>query len=254
MCAPGYVGVGQYDRCRRQEMMRLTLRIVGETLFDVDLLADADSLAADITVIQRHAARQLRMPFPLPRPAQVQAAGARLNDTIYRMIRDRRASGRDHGDLLSMLLLSADEETGKSLTDTQVRDEAMTLFLAGHETTAQALSWAWYLVGRHPGAFDRLRSDGAAYALLVIKEAMRLYPPAYVIARSALRPTEIGGFPLGTGDLAMVSPWLIHRDARFFQILSRFIRRGFWTKRRGQGSLIFRSAVESVSVSATSSR
>jgi cytochrome P450 len=199
-----------------QEMMRLTLGIVGETLFDTDLLADADSLAADVTAVQRHAARQLRMPFKVPRPARVQAAGDRLNDTIYRMIRDRRASGRDHGDLLSMLLLSTDEETGKSLTDTQVRDEAMTLFLAGHETTAQALSWAWYLLCRHPESFDRLRAEGASYALLVIKETMRLYPPAYVIARSALRPTEIGGFAIRTGDLLMVSPWLIHRDPRFF--------------------------------------
>lgn len=95
-----------------REMMRLTLGIVGETLFDTDLLADADSLAADVTAVQRHAARQLRTPFKLPIPGRVQAAGERLNDNIYRMIRDRRVSGRDHGDLLSMLLLSVDEETG----------------------------------------------------------------------------------------------------------------------------------------------
>lgn len=199
-----------------QEMMRLTLGIVGETLFDTDLLSDANSLGSDVTVVQRHAMRQLRLPIKLPMPARVKAAGERLNERIYGMIRDRRASGRDHGDLLSMLLLSTDEETGQSLTDVQVRDEAMTLFLAGHETTAQALSWAWYLLGRHPEALDRIRLEGATYALLVVKETMRIYPPAYVIARSALRPTQIGGFAIDTDELVVVSPWLLHRDARFF--------------------------------------
>jgi cytochrome P450 len=199
-----------------QEMMRLTLGIVGETLFDTDLLTDADSLGADITAVQRHAMFQLRFPFKLPISKSVTAAGERLNQTVYAMIRERRLSGRDHGDLLSMLLLSRDEETGDSLTDKQVRDEAMTLFLAGHETTAQALSWAGYLLARHPEVLDRLRAEGAPYAMLVVKETMRLYPPAYVIARSALRPTQLGGFPIQTDELTIVSPWLLHRDPRFF--------------------------------------
>jgi cytochrome P450 len=199
-----------------QEMMRLTLGIVGETLFDTDLLADADSLGQDITKVQRHAIRQMRLPFKLPRSPRVEAARARLDATIYGMIGTRRASGRDHGDLLSMLLLSTDEETGQSLTDTQVRDEAMTLFLAGHETTAQALSWAWYLLARNPAALARLRSEGASYALLAIKEAMRLYPPAYALARSTLRPTEIGGLPLAADEMVVIAPWLLHRNPRYF--------------------------------------
>jgi len=199
-----------------QEMMRLTLGIVGETLFDTDLLADADSLGQDITRVQRHAIRQMRLPFKLPRFRRVEAARARLDATIYNMIRDRRASGRDHGDLLSMLLLSRDEENGESLTDTQVRDEAMTLFLAGHETTAQALSWCWYLLGKHPGAMAKLRAQGMTYALLVIKESMRLYPPAYAIARSALRDTTIGGFAIHADEMVVIAPWLLHRAPRFF--------------------------------------
>jgi cytochrome P450 len=199
-----------------QEMMRLTLGIVGETLFDTDLLADADSLGQDITVVQRYAIRQMRMPFHLSMPARVKAARARLDATIYGMIRSRRASGRDHGDLLSMLLLSTDEETGESLTDTQVRDEAMTLFLAGHETTAQALSWCWYLLARNPEATARLRAEGLPYALLAIKEAMRIYPPAYAIARSSLRPTQIGDLEIAADEMIVIAPWLLHRDPRFF--------------------------------------
>jgi cytochrome P450 len=200
-----------------QEMMRLTLGIVGETLFDTDLLADADSLGQDITDVQRHAIRQMRLPFKIPRSPRVEAARARLDATIYRMIRERRASGRDHGDLLSMLLLSTDEETGQGLSDIQVRDEAMTLFLAGHETTAQALSWAWYLVARNPETMDRLRQEGQSYALLVIKEAMRLYPPAYAVARSTLRATKIGDFRLETDEMVIIAPWLLHRDPRYFR-------------------------------------
>jgi cytochrome P450 len=218
-----------------QEMMRLTLGIVGATLFDTDLLADADSLGADVTIVQRHAIRQLRVPFQLPYPARVTAARDRLNATIYGMIRNRRQSGRDHGDLLSMLLLSTDAETGQSLTDTQVRDEAMTLFLAGHETTAQALSWCWYLLGKHPQALAALREQGMPYALLAIKEAMRLYPPAYVIGRSSLRPTEIGGFPIQSDEMLFISPWVLHRDPRFFaQPLEfqpeRFLDESRWPK------------------------
>ncbi len=199
-----------------REMMRLTLGIVGETLFDVDLLEDADSISKDSTTTQRYAMAQMRVPFKLPVFPKVAAARDRLNKTIYGMIRARRESGRDHGDLLSMLLLSTDEETGEHLSDKQVRDEAMTLFLAGHETTAQALAWCWYLLARNPEAMCRLREEGAPYAMWVVKEAMRLYPPAYAIARSALRATEIGGFAIKEDELVVMAPWLFHRDARFF--------------------------------------
>lgn len=200
-----------------QEMMRLTLGIVGRTLFDVDLLDQADSLGADITAVQESADRQMRLPLRLPyRKKEVEALN-RLNATIYGMIAARRASGRDHGDLLSMLMLSKDEETGEHLNDQAVRDEAMTLFLAGHETTAQATAWSWYLLGQNPQYWERLRSEGPAFALQVLKEAMRLYPPAFVIARNALRDTEIGGFAVKKGEMVMIAPWLLHRDPRLFE-------------------------------------
>jgi cytochrome P450 len=205
-----------------QAMMRLTLGIVGRTLFDVDLLGRADTLGSDITTLQTWVVRQMRVPFRIPQMRAPAAALARLNETIYRLIRDRRESGIDKGDLLSMLLLSKDEETGKHLTDQQVRDEAMTLFVAGHETTAQAMAWSWYLLAQHPGCFERLRNEGMPYALQVMKESMRLYPPAFVMARSALRETSIGGFHIHTDEIVLIAPWLFHRDPRLFEDPLRF--------------------------------
>lgn len=199
-----------------QEMMRLTLGIVGRTLFDVDLLDRADTLGRDITTLQAWVVRQMRVPFRIPRFPAPAAALSRLNETIYRLIRDRRESGADKGDLLSMLLLSKDEETGQHLTDEEVRDEAMTLFVAGHETTAQAMAWSWYLLAQHPAHFERLRREGMPFALQVTKEAMRLYPPAFVMARSALQDTSVGGFPVRKGELVLMAPWLQHRDPRLF--------------------------------------
>ncbi len=203
-------------------MMRLTLGIVGRTLFDVDLLDKADTLGGDIAVMQNFAMRQLRLPFRLPMMPGPRKALARLNETIYTLIRDRRASGIDKGDLLSMLLLSKDEETGRHLNDEQVRDEAMTLFLAGHETTAQAMAWSWYLLALHPRYFERLRHEGMTFALQVMKEAMRLYPPAFVLGRAAVRETSIGGFAIRKDELVLIAPWLLHRDPRFFEDPLRF--------------------------------
>jgi cytochrome P450 len=205
-----------------QAMTRLTLGIVGRTLFDVDLLDQADSLGQDITTVQESADRQMRLPFKIPYRKKEEQALARLNSTIYGMIANRRESGVDRGDLLSMLLLSKDEETGEHLTDEQVRDEAMTLFLAGHETTAQAMSWSWYLLSQNPHYFDRLRNDGALFALQVMKEAMRLYPPAFILARNALRDTMIDGFKVHKGDMVLIAPWLFHRDPRLFEDPLRF--------------------------------
>ena len=138
---------------------------------------------SSIAPIRSAATSPRSRPCHAPVARAFQAADARQtvcragasNETIYRLIHDRRASGFDRGDLLSMLLLSQDEETGQHLTDEQVRDEAMTLFLAGHETTAQAMAWSWYLVARHPKYFERLRCEGMPFALQVMKESMRLH-------------------------------------------------------------------------------
>ncbi len=205
-----------------EEMMRVTLGIVGRTLFDVDLLDQADTLRQNITVLQEAIAFQMRLPFRVPASGKRRRALDSLNETVYGMIRDRRARGTDKGDLMSMLLLSKDEETGQHLTDEQVRDEAMTLFLAGHETTAQAMSWSWYLLAKHPEQLARLRSEGMPFALRVMKEAMRLYPPAFLLARQAVRDTSIGGFAVRKDELVFIAPWLLQRDPRNFEDPLRF--------------------------------
>ncbi len=204
-----------------EAMMRLTLGIVCRTLFDVDMPQEAEAIGRDITLAQTWAMRQIRVPFPLPQ-GRSRAALARLNETVYGFVRERRSTGLDKGDLLSMLLLARDEDTGERLDDVAVRDEAMTLFLAGHETTAVAAAWSWYLLARHPQYFERLRAEGPPFASQILKESMRLFPPAYVIARSALRATEIGGFPIRKDEIVLVSQWLLHRDARFFPDPLRF--------------------------------
>jgi cytochrome P450 len=204
-----------------EAMMKLTLGIVCRTLFDVEVPGQAEAIGRDITTAQTYAMRQLRVPFPLPQ-GKARAALARLNETVYGIIHERRSSGLDKGDLLSMLLLARDEETGLQLDDTAVRDEAMTLFLAGHETVALATGYSWYLLAQHPEYFERLRAQGLPFALQVLKESMRLFPPAYAIARSAVRDTEIGGFPVRKDDIVFVSQWLLHRDKRFFADPLRF--------------------------------
>ncbi len=182
-----------------REMMRLTLWIVGKTLFDADVLSEAEELGAALTTAMRSFNEQLGslLPLPLswptPRSRRTRQAIERLDATVYRMIRERRASARDHGDLLSMLLQTSYEDDGSFMSDRQVHDEAMTLFLAGHETTANALAWCWYLLAQHPAVYARLRAEvdrvlagrlpifadlaGMPYTLQVFKEAMRLYPP-----------------------------------------------------------------------------
>src|SRR4029450_368811 len=134
-------------------MNRLTLSIVGKTLFDVDVESQAAAVGDALTAVME-SFWMMMLPFadvlerlPVPKLRRARMARARLDAIIYRMIADRRASGRVHGDLLSMLLAAQDEEDGGGMTDQQVRDEAMTIFLAGHETTANALTWLGYLVG-----------------------------------------------------------------------------------------------------------
>ncbi len=195
------------------EMMRLTLRIAGKTLFDTDVLGDTEeigvALGAALHYIDQQGSRLLAPPPSWPTPANLRHRKtiARLDAIVARMIAERRASGEDKGDLLSMLLAVRDEGNGAGMTDRQVRDEAMTLLLAGHETTAIVLAWSLVLLARHPHIYARLRDEACAalcgrtptfedlpklpYALQVFKEAMRLYPPVYVTARSATRDVEL---------------------------------------------------------------
>ncbi len=226
-----------------QEMMRLTLSIVGKTLFDADVLSEAEELGAALTVALTYVNDKTSTPFPAPTSwptpsnRRNRRAIARLDATVHRMIRERRASGEDKGDLLSMLLLAQDED-GATMTDKQVRDEAMTIFLAGHETTANALAWAWYLLARHPEVYDRLRDEARTvlagrtptfadlpnlpYALRVLKEALRLYPPAYIYGRYARAAVDLGKHQLPAKTWVLISPYVLHRRPDYFPNPERF--------------------------------
>ena len=176
--------------------------------------------------------------LPLPHMLRFRRAKAQLDGIIYRLIQERRAGG-DRGDLLSLLLLAQDAEgDGTGMTDLQLRDEAMTLLLAGHETTANALTWTWYLVSQHPAVERELHEEldrtlgGRApsaddlpdlpYTRRVLSEAMRLYPPAWVVGRRAVIDCEVGTHTVPSGALVFVSQWVTHRDPRFFVDPERF--------------------------------
>lgn len=232
------------------EMARLTLAIVGRTLFDADVEDEADELGLALTDAMLLFDR-LTIPFsewldrlPLPGTRRFFRARERLDATMYRFIDEHRRGG-DRGDLLSMLMHARDEEgDGGRMTDRQLRDEALTLFLAGHETTANALTWTWYLLSQHPHVEERLHAEldalpgGRApgpddlprlvYTRGVLAESMRLFPPAWVIGRQPLVDVEIGGYRIPAGTIVMMSPWVVQRDARFWPDPLRFDP-GRWT-------------------------
>jgi cytochrome P450 len=162
-----------------------------------------------------------------------QRAVERMNALIYRLIEDRRRSGTDRGDLLSMLVAARDSEGDHSgMTDEQLRDEIVTLLMAGHETTAVAMSWTWYLLSQHPAAERALHEEldrvlggrtptaddlpNLPYTRQVIAESMRLYPPAWIVERRAVQDVELGGYRFKAGTLVYASQYLMHRDPRWW--------------------------------------
>ena len=220
------------------EMARLALGVVAEALFAADVEQDearaiGRALSAQLAQFGRIFSPlfPLSVRLPLPATRRFQATRDLLDRTIRRMIAERRAAGATGDDLLSRLI-AAEEEGLPGMTDRQVRDEALTLFLAGHETTAVALTWAWYLLGEHPEVEARLHAEldevlggrppapddlpRLRLAERVVREAMRLYPPAWAMGRRALGDVRIGGHLLPAGTVVVVSPYLLHRDPRWW--------------------------------------
>lgn len=222
-----------------REMMRLTLNIVGEALFGEDLQKESHSLGRAMKALLEtyfryfNPIRYYTRWVPTPAMLRYQWAWRRLYRTVNRMIANHRADGADRGDLLSMLLLAQHEDDGTHLTDEQVRDQCLTLLIAGHETAATALSWTWHLLGQHPHVEECLHRevdqvldgrrpepddlDALVYTRQVIAEAMRLYPPAWVVGRTAREDVEIGGYAIPAGATVYLSQFVIHRDDRFFE-------------------------------------
>jgi cytochrome P450 len=251
----GDLMVGYADRMRQgwrggatvdiaREMNRLTLSIVGKTLFDVDVEQQAAAVGEALTAVME-SFWLMMLPFaemverlPVPRLRRARMARARLDAIIYRMIADRRLSGRDHGDLLSMLLTAQDEDEGGGMTDQQVRDEAMTIFLAGHETTANALTWTWYLLSQNPDVEATLHAEvdralqgrlptmkdlaSLSYVERVVTESMRLYPPAWIIGRRAIAEYQLGHYVAPPQSILVMSPYVMQRDPRFYADPERF--------------------------------
>ena len=182
--------------------------------------------------------RILQPGFPRWRSHRTRSALARLDRTIYGFIAARRAAQALPVDLLSLLLAARDEETGEAMTDTQLRDEVLTFFAAGHETTALALTWTLYLLSRHPDIertlhdeVDRVPGDGEttfadvealSYTRMVIEEAMRLFPPVYSLSRTALADDEVGGHRIRAGSVVNISPYVTHRNPRLWRDPLRF--------------------------------
>ncbi len=228
-----------------REMMRLTLWIVGRTLFSANVEDDAMQVGAAMTTIVSMFNFML-FPFseileklPLPPIRKLKNARKTLDEVIYKIIDERRKSGADCGDLLSMLLLAQDEETGGSMTDKQVRDECLTLFLAGHETTSNALVWTFYLLSQNPAAEAKFHAELDAvlgdapitpedYGKLkftehVLAESMRLFPPAWTVGRLAIEDHEFNGFQVPKNALVLASQFVMHRDPRFWENAEDFI-------------------------------
>jgi cytochrome P450 len=221
-----------------QEMARLTLQIIGRTMLTRDVALEADRVGSALTYLlhaaNRRTSRVIDLPQGIPTPGNRRFAAAlrALDGVVNQIIAERRGAAQRPEDLLTLLLETRDEETGEPMTDRELRDEAMTIFLAGHETTANALTWSFYLLSRNPSLGRTLRDElerelrgNPSLADLprlkltraVIEEALRLYPPAWLISRSVTEDDEIGGFHIPARSIVFVCPFIVHRDARVWE-------------------------------------
>jgi len=227
-----------------RDMMRLTLEVVVKTLFSADVSGDADQVGRVLSEIVKPFASQATLKWivdnrlPTTTHRRFNAAANEIDKIIYRIIAERRREAIDNGDLLSVLLAAHDED-GSVMNDQQLRDEVITLFLAGHETTALTLSWAWYLLAKHPDAEKTFHreldevlggraptADDVArlkFTESIAKESMRLYPPAYGLGREAAGDVHLNGFRIPKGSQIFIFPWVMHRDARYFAEPDRFL-------------------------------
>lgn len=239
-------GWGDGDRMDLARVMHhLTLDIVGRTLFGVDLEGQAAAMGRALSAVLDSFSVWLLLfgdglyQWPLPRMRRARQALPVLDAAIYEIIAQHRREGRDQGDLLSMLMSARDTEgDGSGMTDQQLRDEVMTLVLAGHETTANALAWTWWFLAQHPEVDARLAAEvrevcgdrpatmadvpRLSYTRAVFSEAMRLRPPAYATSREVVSPIVLGGREIPVGAQVVVSPWVTQRDPRWWSDPLRF--------------------------------
>jgi cytochrome P450 len=232
-----------------QQMSQLALAIMSNTIFVLDTLEESEGVSSAIADLQAALSKRLLAAVPLPdwiptsNNLKAKQALQTLDNIIFGIIEQRRKSGEDKGDVISMLLMARDDD-GAQMSDQQLRDELLTLFIAGHETTANLLTWTWYLISQHPEVeaklYDELKTvlDGRTtltyqdlpalkYNDMVIKEVLRLYPPAWIIVRQPFEDATIGDYRIKKGTTVFVSPYVIHHDARFYPEPERFMPERF---------------------------
>jgi cytochrome P450 len=222
-----------------REMMALTFRIVNRTLFSAETGADAEAVGKALPVaieyVNEAADALVRIPSWIPTPKNVRFHRAKrtLDALVLRIIDERRRSEKEHDDLLSMLMSAKDEETRERMTDRQLRDEVMTIVLAGHETTATALTWTFYLLSQHPGVAERLRREASdvlgerlpsmddlsrlTFTRMVLEESMRLFPPAWEFERRAVADDHMGDYHVSRGTTVAICPYTLHRHPKYWE-------------------------------------
>jgi cytochrome P450 len=220
------------------EMMELTLSIAVRTLFGATLPGEAERVGDSLAFLMRYQLGRQRTPFRVPEswPTAKNRRARRefdfLDSMVYRIIAEKQGSGAPSPDLLSLLMGSMDDD-GSQMNPQQLRDETMTLFLAGHETTALMLGWTWYLLGENPAVEARLHQElqtvlggrtpqvsdlqNLPYLQAVMNEVLRLYPPAYITARTSIAPFSLAGYDFGKDTTILFSQWVTHRDVRYFE-------------------------------------
>ncbi len=217
------------------EMNWLAMMIVASTLFGADVESDTEEIRDSLSEILDQFERSL---LPVADRQDFEDAMTRLDNVVYRIIRQRRENNVDRGDLLSMLLMAQDVETGEQMNDLQLRDEAMTIFLAGHETSANAMAWSWYLLSKHREIEARFHEEidgalGKRTATLrdtaelqltsrIFAESLRLYPPVWAMGRQAIRECRIGDRTVTAGSVVVLSPYVTQRDPRWFSAPDTF--------------------------------
>jgi cytochrome P450 len=234
------------------EMLRLTLGIVGKALFSRDLSDEANTMSQSFEVIRKHTTNRImsvvKFPasFPTAQNRRFRQAVANAERIVYDLINERRRGQGNPDNLLSLLMAARDEETGEGLSNKELRDQVITIIGAGYETTTQALAWTWYLLAKHPEIENKLRAEisdvlggrtptfedlpNLKYTLMVFQEAMRLYPPIWMMSRAAVETDEIGGYRVPANSEILLLPYITHRHPKYWDKPEEFFPEHFTTE------------------------